>query len=270
MQKISLLTMAHGNPEALRRTLDSFIGVVDEVIFGDLIIFPEDRQIIRDYANKYKMTMVVFPFNYIFKNGFSAVLNVLAHHAKNNWCCYMNCSEIIDGEHRILEIMDYFQKYDFNCYPFNHATDPHSWIRTYKKADLYWSGLIHEELSGVRKPASHYLFQMADTEKDLVDPFKTKVLNDVKEIVYFQQYCRLVEQPEALGATNTGWLHWAQTQYESMKERLDKKGNRYSAFRLSNLDLYMREARSSEEFKQEKFESSTTIEFTGDPKFLGK
>lgn len=268
MQKISLLTMSAGNPEALRRTLDSFIGVVDEVIFGDLIIFPEDRQIIRDYANKYKMTMVVFPFNYIFKNGFSAVLNVLAHHAKNNWCCYMNCSEIIDGEHRILEIMDYFEKYDFNCYPFNHATDPHSWIRTYKKADLYWSGLIHEELSGVRRPASHYLFQMADTPKDMGNLFKAKVYDFVKECVYFNNYRRIVDHPETLGATSPGWVEFARANYQSFVDRMDNKGDFCKAFETSNFEMLNDYIKNEDNFKNEKMESSLLIEYQNDKKFL--
>lgn len=270
MSKISLLTMAHANPIALKRTLDSFKGVVDEVIFGDLPVFQSDRELIKTYVEEYKMTIVPMPFNYIFHNGFGPTLNVLAHHAKNDWCLYMNCSEIVDGEHRIPEVMDYFEKYDFNCYPFNHATDPHSWIRCYRKSELHWSGPIHEELSGIRRPAGHYLFQMADTEKDMDDLWKAKIANDIKEIVYFQQYTRMVEDPSIMGATNFGWLEWARTQYESMKERLNKKGNRYAAFQLGNLSLYMREAEQSQEFKEEKFESSTTIEYQGDPKFLGK
>ena len=182
---ITLITMGQGNINALKRTVDNMSQLCDEVIFGDMLIFEEDRkklfEIFKGYNN---IWFVQTPFNFIYKNGFAHTLNELAKFAKNNLVIYMNVSEVIDKNLNKDLITD-----QYNCYSFNHATDPHTWVRCYDKRYLGWSGFIHEVVVP-RTPddklllCPEHLFMMADTEKDMDDPFKAKVFNDVKELVY--------------------------------------------------------------------------------------
>jgi hypothetical protein len=92
------------------------------------------------------------------------------------------------------------------------------------------------------------LFRMADTEKDSHDPFKAQVYNDIKELVYFNQYIKLVEEPNERGATNQGWVTYAQDGYQSLTERLAKKGKRYEAFKEGDLQKYLDNCAEFENF----------------------
>src|ERR1044072_1278503 len=84
MRNISMLTMGCGNVKVLKQTLESFKDVCDEFIYGDLLLFPEDREILRQYEKEYNLHVYEFPFYFIFKFGFSAILNALAGYAKND------------------------------------------------------------------------------------------------------------------------------------------------------------------------------------------
>jgi SAM-dependent methyltransferase len=265
--KITLITMGQANPVALKRTIESFSHLVDEVIFGDLLIFESDRQLIESYVKDYPLRIIPLPFNYIFENGFSATLNKLAEYVYTDWVLYMNVSEVMDGEHFVKEQMSK----QHNCYSFDHAVDPHRWFRLYNRKELQWEGVIHEEvrpLLGIEgRPCPFHVFRMKDTIKDDDNPFKAKVANDVKELVYFQNYLRLVDQPEK-GATHSAWVAWAKDSYESMKERLLKKGKRCEAFQKGNLQMYLDDIHNNPEFERERFVSSTLVNFQGDRKLL--
>lgn len=265
---ITLLTMGAGNVKVLGETLKSFSSVVDEVIYGDLLLFEQDRKFIEQYKEEFNFKVIKFPFNYIFVNGFSSILNELSFCASNDICIYMNTSEIIDEDYGILEVIK--NNPDCNTFYFTHPSESHRWFRCYNKRDLKWSGVLHEQLEGYYKPYHKSIFQMADLEKDMDNSFKAKIFNDVKEIVYFQQYLSIIDKPESLGATDTGWIQFAKDNYDSMKERLFKKGKRYQAFIDWDLEAYMRDAYDNPEFEKERFESSIKIEFQGSPMFLGK
>jgi len=258
--------MGAGNVKVLRKTLESFSGVCNEVIYGDLLLFPEDREVIKSYEKEFNLKICEFPFNWIFEYGFSSCLNILADSSTNNTVMYMNTSEVIDEDYGITETI----KNNPNCntFFFTHRTDPHRWHRTYNRKELKWSGLIHEQLKGEYRPYHKPIFMMADLEKDMHDPLKAKILNDVKEIVYFQQYNNIVDFPERLGETDPGWIKFATDDYDSMKERLLKKGKRYQAFIDGDLEAYMKDVMTNPEFENERFESSLRIEFQGDKKFL--
>lgn len=262
--KITLITMGQANPIALKRTIESFKGIVDEIIFGDLLIFEDDRKLIETYCFYSNFNIVVLPFNYIFQNGFAATLNKLASHATNDWILYMNVSEVMDGEHPIKEQMSK----DYNCYSFDHAVDPHRWFRLYNRNELQWGGLIHEEVVGNVRPCPFHVFRMMDTEKDIDDPFKAKVSNDVKELCYFAQYLRLVDHPDLRANTHQGWIDYASQSYESLKERMLKKGKRFGAFVMGDLGAYLEDIRTNPEFAEERFQSSDLINFQGDRKLL--
>lgn len=260
--------MGAGNVIVLEETLKSFVskGICNEVIYGDLLLFPEDRQIVKSYQEKYNLKFVKFPFNYIFKNGFASVLNELSAHATNDLVIYMNTSEIISVDNGIKKIIE--ENTDCNTFYFDHATDKHRWFRMYNRHDLKWSGVIHEEITGEFRPYHKPIFTMADLEKDLDNPLKAKVLNDVKELVYFTQYMRLIDEPNVQGSTNDGWLVFAKDNYESMRYRLIKKGKRYDAFQLGDLQMYMDDVMNNPEFEKERYETTSMIEFQGDKKYL--
>lgn len=263
---ITLITMGAGNVKVLGKTLESFSGVFDEVIYGDMLLFEEDREIIAKYQQQYNIGVLRLPFNYIFRYGFSDTLNILAEKATNDMILYMNTSEIIDEDYGIVETV----KSNPNCnsFYFIHRTDPHRWYRMYNRKELQWSGVIHEQLKGEYEPYHKPIFMMADLEKDMDDPIKADIFNAVKEIVYFRNYNRIVDYPQKLGETDPGWIKFATENYESMKQRMQAHIKLYEAFCMGS-DLMLYQAINSYEPTQ-KFESSKLIEFQGDPKYLGK
>jgi hypothetical protein len=262
MQKISLLTMGAGNVKVLRKTIESFSSICDEIVYGDMLLWEEDRVLLKSYQQEFNLKIVELPFNFIFENGFSYLLNTLSAKSTNDLCIYMNTSEIIGVDYGMAEIIKNNQ--DCNSFFFTHATEVHRWFRCYNKKDLEWSGLIHEELVGEYIPFHKPIFQMSDLEKDLDNEYKAKILNDCKEIVYWNQLCNLVENNSLLGATSSGWLEFAVSQYDSMKERLSAKGERYEAYKSGDLKGYLHEASISEEFKGLEFKSNNIIAYQGD------
>lgn len=267
--KITLITMGQGNPVALKRTLDSFKNVVDEIIFGDVLIFESDREIVKSYLKDYNLKIVELPFNYIFKEGFAATLNALAEFASNDWVLYMNVSEVMDGEHFIKEQMSK----EYNCYPMDHATETHRWVRFYNRKEVHWSGLIHEEVSGDLRVCPFNVLRFKDTEKDQCKEekmltFYARVCNDVKELTYHQQLIKLIDHPELRATTNQYWLDHAKDAYDSLKERLHAKGKRYEAFLKGDLQMYLDDIDKNPEFEKEQFQSNDLINFQGDRKLL--
>lgn len=261
---ITLITMGAGNVKALGKTLKSFSGVFDEVVYGDLILFEEDKEVVKGYTKQYNMKSLTLPFNYIFRHGFSAVLNTLSQLATNNMVVYMNTSEVIDEDYGVVDIVK--NNPDCNSFYFIHRTDPHRWFRLYNKNELEWSGVIHEQLKGDYRPYHKPVFMMADLEKDMDDPFKADVFNSVKEICYFRNYNRIVDCPKKLGETDPGWLKFATDNYDNMKQRMQSNEGLYEAF-CTGSDLMLYQAIKN--FKPTgKFQSSNLIEYQGDKKFL--
>lgn len=259
---ITLLTMGAGNVKVLRQTLDSFKHVYDEVVFGDLLLFPDDRDILNSYKDEYNIKIVGMPFNYIYKNGFSNTLNFLAACSTNNMVFYQNVSEVIDEDYGMSDIIK--SNPECNSFYFTHREESHRWFRCYNKNDLKWSGLIHEELVGEYRPFHKPIFCMKDLEKDMDNTYKAKILNSVKEIVYWRQLMRIVDDPSLLAATGAGWLQFAKENYDSMKERLSKKGRQPQAFDDGDLSMYFDDVENNPDFAVERFESTNLIAFQGD------
>lgn len=270
---VTLITMSQGNPIALIRTLESFKDVVTEVIFGDLCVFEDDSKAINKIFNTYTLNTMVaskvikFPFNYIFKNGFSSILNFLADNATNDIVLYMNVGEVIAN--RLTPEVNVWT--DANAWFFDHPTDPHKWYRMYNRRKWRWNGMIHEEILPLvdtpeQLKAFKPSFTMVDTEKDMDNPFKAKVYNDIKELVYFNQYQRLIDEPESRGVTNEYWLREAQQADPPMIARLLKKGKRFEAFKTGNLEMYMDDIKNNPEFAKERDESSNLINVQGNRK----
>ncbi|PWT75787.1 MAG: hypothetical protein C5B59_08005 [Bacteroidetes bacterium] len=270
MQKMTLITMGAGNVQVLKKTFQSLSPFCDEIVYGDLLIFPEDRKVVEGYKKDFDIRMIHFPFNYIFHNGFASTLNQLAAVAKNDIVVYMNTSEVIEQNFKLPDVLT--DRY--NCWYFDHATDRHHWYRIYNRHEMEWSGMIHEELVPKEgfdhRPYHKPVFRMMDLEKDMDHALKARVFNDVKEIVYFTNYGKLVDSPELRGATNPGWWKFATDEYESMQFRLRQKGTRLTAFQEGSYGMYWNAIHSDPEFEIEVFASNQGIEFQGDPKFLGK
>lgn len=263
---ITLITMGAGNVKVLGKTLESFRNVFDEVIYGDLLLFEEDREVVKGYQKQYNMRIIEFPFNLIFKRGFSSVLDQLTFFSTNDNVIYMNTSEVIDEDYGVVDIVN--NNPECNAFYFIHRTDKHRWFRLFNKNELGWSGVIHEQLKGEFKPYHKPVFMMADLEKDMDDPFKADIFNTVKEIVYFRNYNRIVDHPVTLGETDPGWIKFATENYDNMKQRMQSNAQLYEAFCVGS-DLMLHQAIKN--FTPTgKFESSSLIEYQGSPMFLGK
>lgn len=260
--------MGAGNVKVLRKTFESFATVCDQVIYGDLLLWEEDREIVKSYAEEFNITIVPFAFDYIYRRGFSDVLNNLSLYSTNKMVIYANTSEIIEEDYGIVEAVK--NNPDCNMFYFTHKTDPHRWYRLYNYEELRWSGIIHEQLKAFRadfKPYHKSIFQMADLPKDSDNEYKSKVLDTLKEIVYFQQYVEIVDKPERLGETDPGWVEFAKGSYDSFKERLLKKGRLYEAIKTENYKHFM-DVLSTYNFEKETYVSSIAVEFQQDKRFL--
>lgn len=251
---ITLITLTQGNVIALKRTIDNvkitFKGYVNQVVVGDLCIFEEDAIKI----DTFDVIRVPMPISQLYNNGFASVLNSLSEYSTNDLCLYMNVGEIVE-----TEVNTHTLNKHWNCYAFNHATEPHQWVRLWDKKKLKWSGRIHEEVIGDRHLCPTVIFQMADTEKDKGEPFYEWVMNDIKEMVYFNQYLSLVDKPNEIGATNAGWVDYAKESYQHIKDRLLVKGQRLQAFCDNDNLNYI--ALAKEDFKANEFENNKLIHF---------
>jgi hypothetical protein len=259
--------MGAGNVKALGKTLESFKNVFDEVVYGDMLLFDEDRDVLHKYQQKYNMNVVKLSFDYIFRYGFANTLNAISSEATNDIILYMNTSEVIDEDYGVVDIVNDNQ--GCNSFYFIHRTDTHRWFRLYNRKELMWSGVIHEQLAGEYRPYHKPVFMMADLEKDMDDERKAAILNSVKEIVYFNNYLKIADgDKNALGETDQGWVKFAHENKNSMHERMLSNGLLYDAFYLSDP---FRLAYALSNFKKgASFESSNLIEYQGDPKYLGK
>ena len=235
--------MAAGNSIVLKKTLESFKGVVDEVIFGDLIIFPEDRELMQSYKEEYNINIQRLPFNYIFQVGFANVLNYLIANAKNDMCLYTNTGEYIQEDYGINEIIN--SNPECNSFYFKHAVETHRWFRCFDRREVQWSGMLHEEPRGNERPYHKPIYCMGDLEKDMNNPFKAAVLNSVKEMVYWNQLIEIVDNPKLKEATNDHWINFAKQEYNSMKDRLEKKGKQYEAMKTGNFEMFWNDIHTS-------------------------
>lgn len=262
--------MSQGNSVALKRTFDSLKGIVDEIVYGDVIMLDEDRNIIYEYQKEYNLKIIPFKFDFIYKNGFSEILNKLSSHATNDLVLYLNCSEVVQKPERILRLIN--EKFtEYNTFAMRHDLEGHVWKRLYNRHEMEWKGVIHEELRAkegfVEKLCPYFLFTFEDTEKD-IDPFKGKVANDIKELTYNRQYIRLIEEPEVRTIENDWWINFAKENYDSMKQRQFEKRVRLEAFEEGDLKKYLNDIYTNPVFEKERFESNTLIEFQGSKKSL--
>lgn len=264
---LTLIFPTQGNPITVKKTIESFSAICDEFIIGSVCIFKEDDELIESYASEYNVKVIKMPFNYIALNGFSQTLNHLASFATNDMVIYANVGELIE----------YYDKdalanmgEEYNAFYIDHATEKFRWWRCYNRKELKWSGPIHEELVGEYRPFYKPLLRFKDIEKDSKNPFKSLIYNDIKEVCYWFNLMKIVDNPSKMEATAPGWLQFATDNYQTMKDRLAKKGVRPTAFRIGSLDMYLGDILNNPEFAKERFQSNHIIEFQGDPLYLNK
>lgn len=237
MSKIfSLITPAQGNPVALKRTIDSLEGIIDEVVVGWVGVFPEDKEKVLSYGKGINLKLIEMPFNYIFKNGFSATLNLLSSYASNDNVLYLNVGEILISDKNELKNRI---SASYNCYYIDHPKELHHWYRVYNRKEIQWNCIIHEELRGNIKPCSVPLFTFDDTPKDGEGTEYWEIMNTIKEAVYFNLYVKLIDQPHLSPETNQGWIDFSIDGYHSFIERLHQKGNLYEAFISGDYEMLM-------------------------------
>ena len=253
--------MGAGNIQALKKTLDSFKEIVSEIIYGNMLLFPEDMGVLNYYKLDYNLKVVDLPFDFIFKNGFSETLNTLANEASNDLIIYLNTSEVIGIDYGMSEIINNNPK--CNSFFFTHSSETFRWFRCYDRRDLKWHGLIHEELQGDYRPYHKPIFQMQDEEKDMDNAFKAAVFNSTKECVYWNQLIKIAENPDKYPETNQGWKTFAKDTYQSMKDRLEQKGDMYKAICEGDYKKYM-DAVHVFPFETIQFKSDNAIAYQGD------
>jgi hypothetical protein len=263
---ISLLTMGSGNTKILRETLRSVSGICNQIVYGDMLLWDYEKGIINSYANEFNLKIVPFNWNYLYQNGFSSLLNKLAEQSDNEYVMYLNTSEVIDIDFGILDAIK--NNPECNAFYFTHFTDTHRWFRTYKKSELQWSGILHEQLKGEYIPYHKSIFQMKDLPKDMEDITKAKILDSLKEIVYFKQYMNIIDNPECLGETDPGWVRFSKENYNSFKERLDQRKEQVAAVEAGDLEWFLKTA--NHDIENQTFKSSIAIEYQNDPAFLDK
>lgn len=263
---ISLITMGSGNTSILYQTLKSVEGICDEIIYGDLLLWEQDREKLLEYTAEFNMTIIPLPWNHLYKHGFSQVLNILSDHATNPYVLYLNTSEIIEKDFGVVEAIK--NNPECNAFYFTHLTDMHRWYRLYKRDEMQWSGILHEQLKGDYVPYHKSVFQMADLPKDMMDIERAKILDSLKEITYFRQYMNIVDYPEILGETDQGWVRFCKENYDSFKERLSQRSEQVRAVEIGDLDAFLLAAKY--DIKNQTFKSSLAIEYQSDNQFLGK
>jgi hypothetical protein len=254
--------MGNGNVKVLGETFQSFSSICDEIVYGDLLLWEEDRKILEEYKDRYNIKIVPLPWNALFKHGFSHILNELAANATNDMVVYANCSEVIEKDFGASEAI--YMNEECNAFFFTHGKEHHRWFRCYNRNELEWSGLIHEQLKGEYRPYHKSIFQFADLEKDMDNSYKAKVLNLLKEYTYFQQYVKIVDHPELLGETDPGWVTFAKADYASFKERMERRPEVYRAIQQGNKFAFFYYIHNDKEFESEEFKSSEKIAFQGD------
>ena len=236
-RKFSLITLTQGNAVALKRTIDSLVDIIDDVVIGDLSVFKDDKESIKSMKVDCNVTIVDLPFDFLFKKGFSVGLNTLATYTKNDLCCYLNVGEVLISDKN--ELKNRISP-SYNCYYIDHPTETHHWYRVFNKKEIQWGGLIHEEIYGNTKACSVPLFRFDDTPKDSDDELKAWVYNEIKEMIYWSLLLKLIDQPHLIGNTNHGWIQFAQDSYHSFIERLHQKGDMYEAMIRGDYELLMR------------------------------
>lgn len=232
---ISLCLLAHGNPIELINTIDSWYGV-DEVIIGDLFILNEDRDYFHaNYKNRVHTLVVPLPFNYIFKNGFSNTMNFVTNHSRNDWVIWTGIADRLASD--IIPPSG-----NFNCLGFTGLHNGHLYSNFYNKKEMHFDGLIHEEvipLPGFEKRLDYNPhFSIQEVAKD-ADERKAAIYNDVKQIVYCEQYRRIVKHPELKGITADYWVNIAKKEYNDILITLTRKAGRYNAFRTGDINEYL-------------------------------
>jgi hypothetical protein len=246
-QKFSLILSTQGNVDALKRTIDSLGDMIDEVVVGSCCVFKEDELTILSYNRpEVPIKIIKFPFNFIFCNGFANMLNSLSPYAKNDLLLYLNVGEIVyKGREEIHNVISP----SYNCYYLTHPIEKHLWYRVWDRREVRWGGIIHEEIYGNLRPSSVPLFMFDDTPKDKENERYGKIMNDIKELVYWNQYVKLIDQPHLANGTNPGWTDFARDGFNSFIDRMHNKGKRYDAFLTGDLQMYLDDVNSNPEFQ---------------------
>lgn len=226
-----MLICTQGNPEATIKTIDSYLPYVDEVVIGDVMVFDADRQKIVDhYEGSDKVFVQLLPFNHLFEHGFARTFNKLAAIAKHDFILLMGVGNVLDKWYGI----DFTQAANMWAYQRNDGMLCHTF---YDRRELELTYCIHEEVTP--RPGhsitwdNNAVFDMLDEPKDVE---KMHVYNDIKEIVYLEQYRKIFTGEDT---SNPGWVKWVRHNWPVLEAALKTKGKRLEAFKSGGLEKYL-------------------------------
>jgi hypothetical protein len=106
---------------------------------------------------------------------------------------------------------------------------------------------------------------MADLPKDNDNQFKSNVFDCQKECTYFEQYVRIVDNPELLAETDPGWLRFATDGYQSFKDRLIERKEMYDALSSGDWEAFKKSCWNLK--TNISFKSSLAIEYQNNENF---
>lgn len=206
-----------GNPEALKRTIDSVQGIADETVVVHQKLFDDDEDVAKGLASK----VATLDWNAVFQDGgFGILPNSGASIASGPWMLLLGTGETVADQYmpmrETLAVAD--SKTIFKC---DHIGDVHHWGRIWNPSGgVYWSGPIHEEAgNGNLGPL---LFRMQDYAKQPhEEAFRNECIKWWKNCSYHANYFYLLNNTDKRGFTNEGWLQFVAGARESIEDFVD-------------------------------------------------
>jgi hypothetical protein len=203
-----------GNPEPLKRTIESCKGIVDEAVIVHQKMFDDDAEVAESLADKVCTT----DWNEVFKDGgFSLLPNAGAATAKGPWMLLLGVGETIAEQYSPIRqtLENASNRVMFRC---DHKGDIHAWQRIWNPSGgVYFCGPIHEDCgNGLGGPV---IFRMQDYDKEPHgDSFRNECIKWWKNCSYHANYFFLLNNPDKRGFTDPGWLQFVQGARESIED----------------------------------------------------
>lgn len=191
--------------------------VCDEVLIVHQSLFDSDREVAKSIGDKVE----VVDWNFVFQSGGYGALPNRHGQSSCDWMLLLGTAETIAEQYK--PIREVLRNSPRNMiWRANHHNDVNTWGRIFCPAGgVKFGGVIHEEAGG----GSHgnVIFRMQDTEKTPhPDPFINESLKWMKVVSYHHNYVVLLNHPELLSYTNSGWKSFVAGCRESLEENEEK------------------------------------------------
>lgn len=231
---ISLIIPAFSYGPPLQRSWETFKPICDELIIISTAFWEEDLEAMRKLTDK----VVVLDWNYTALHGFGEMMNRGTTAAKNDWLMLFGIGETFHYSH-VADLTGTILKSDpKTVLKVDHDNDPNQWTRIWNRSSgNQWSGVIHEAITGHHGPV---VMRMKDTPKEpRPDKYEQEVLKYTKLCLYHEQYRRLREDNQLLGATDPGWIQFVNGSKESNEEFMEQNADLLDAMRTGDLPKFL-------------------------------